>query len=145
MVQASFCAGATLATISWSKVPNAIWVADALWFSSLICSIWAIITSIQMKSILDDLPNKDELNSNLPEAELQRTRRVILRYKKNPGLNHWVMLYIWQFPSQTMSYAWCTFLSGLSVYVCTPFIRREAWSNQHKVCSEVSYDIPEIA
>ncbi|ORY08750.1 hypothetical protein BCR34DRAFT_569550 [Clohesyomyces aquaticus] len=132
-VAASFCAGATLATLSWSKFPNPIWVADALWFSSLICSIWAVICSIQTKSILNDLPSKDELNASLPESELQRMRRVILRYKKSPGINHWLMLFIWQFPSMTMSYAWCTFLSGLTVYISTPFIRREPWSNESKI------------
>ncbi|KAF2476345.1 uncharacterized protein BDR25DRAFT_339387 [Lindgomyces ingoldianus] len=132
-VAASFCAGATLATLSWSKFENPIWAADALWFSSLICSIWAVITSIQTKSILDDLPNKDQLNSSLPEIELKRMRRVILRYKKRPGINHWIMLFIWQFPSMTMSYAWCTFLSGLTVYVCTPFIRNDPWSNRSKI------------
>ncbi|KAF2007245.1 hypothetical protein P154DRAFT_569134 [Amniculicola lignicola CBS 123094] len=132
-VAASFCAGATLATISWTKLNNPIWVADALWFSSLICSIWAVVTSIQTKSILDDLPDKDELSLFLPEPEIKRVRKVILRYKKTPGFGHWIMMFIWQFPSMTMSYAWCTFLSGLTVYVCTPFVRNEAWDNRHKV------------
>ncbi|KAF2192599.1 hypothetical protein K469DRAFT_717161 [Zopfia rhizophila CBS 207.26] len=132
-VAASFCTGATLATISWSTVPNPIWLADALWFSSLICSVWGIITSIQIKSILDDIPDKDQLNERLSELELKRTKRVILRYKKRPGVGHWIMLFLWQFPSMTMSYAWCTFLSGLTVYVCTPFIRRDEWGNHHKI------------
>jgi hypothetical protein len=60
-------------------------------------------------------------------------RRVILRYKRTPGVGHWVMLFIWQFPSMTMSYAWVTFLSGLTVYVCTPFITEMGWTKHRKV------------
>lgn len=96
-VRASFCTGATFATISWSKQPNPLWVTDALWFFSLICSIWAVITSIQTKSILDDLPDRDQLNLSLSEMEVKRMRRVILRYKKTPGLRHYIMLFVWQF------------------------------------------------
>lgn len=122
-----------MATISWTGMPRQIWWSDALWFSSLICSIWAIITSIQTKSILDDIPDREQLNQRLPDCELKRMRRVILRYKRTPGFGHWTMLFIWQFPSMTMSYAWCTFLTGLTVYICTPFIRREKWGDNHKV------------
>jgi hypothetical protein len=43
------------------------------------------------------------------------------------------MLFIWQFPSMTMSYAWVTFLSGLTVYVCTPFITETGWTKHRKV------------
>jgi hypothetical protein len=132
-IQASFCTGATFATISWTKQPDPLWVTDALWFFSLICSIWAVITSIQTKSLLDDLPDPDQLNKSLPDIEVKRMRRMILRYKKTPGLKHYVMMFVWQFPSMTMSYAWCTFLSGLTVYVCTPFIRHMEWENRHKV------------
>ena len=112
---------------------NAIWIADAFWFSALICAISAIITSIQTKSILDDLPAREHLDSSLPESEVQRMKRTILRYKKTPGVKHWVMAFVWQFPSMTMAYAWCFYLLGLTLYVCTPFIRKAAWQDQHKV------------
>ncbi|KAF2681363.1 hypothetical protein K458DRAFT_83901 [Lentithecium fluviatile CBS 122367] len=134
-VAASFCAGATLATLPWSRSQNGYWVADALWFSSLSCSIWAVITSIQTKSILDDLPSKEAMISSLPESEVQRMQRTILRYRKTPGISHWIMIFIWQFPSMTMSYAWATFLAGLTVYICNPFIRDAPWGIRHKVCT----------
>ncbi|KAF2109226.1 hypothetical protein BDV96DRAFT_604956 [Lophiotrema nucula] len=133
-VAASFCTGVTLSTISWTRIPHPMWIPEALWYSSLICSIWAVITSIQAKSILDDLPSNDELKSpSLPESDLKRSQRAILRYKKRPGIGHCMMLFIWQFSSMTMSYAWCTFLSGLTLYVCTPFVRRDPWSNRHNI------------
>jgi len=106
-----------------------------LWFSSLSCSIWAVITSIQTKSILDDLPHTDLMNSSMSESEVQRMRRTILRYRKTPGINHWIMLFIWQFPSMTMSYAWTTFIAGLTVFICNPFIRHAPWGYRSKVRS----------
>ncbi|OCL04825.1 hypothetical protein AOQ84DRAFT_391288 [Glonium stellatum] len=132
-VASSFCAGATLAVLSWNTIPDAIWVARALWYCSLICSIWAVITSIQQKSILDELLDKDALSEAISEYDLNRTRRVILRYKKKPGIGHWIMIFVWQFPSMQMSYAWCTFLSGLTVYICTPLIRHQAWGDDTKI------------
>ncbi|KAF2202176.1 hypothetical protein GQ43DRAFT_471103 [Delitschia confertaspora ATCC 74209] len=132
-VASSLCTGATLAVISWTKFPHPIWAAEALWFCSLICSIWAVITSIQTRSLLDDLPDKENLNNGMTECDFKRTRKVILRYSRSPGLAHWVMMFLWQFPSMTMSYAWCTFLLGLTVYVCTPFVRYEGWDAHAKI------------
>lgn len=121
--------------------------------SALVCAISAIITGIQTKSILDDLPSHKQLEStlSLPDAELQHMRRTILRYKKTPGLKHFIMIFLWQwvthafesdgkklipsvrFPSMTMAYSWCCFLAGLTVYICNPFITRLPWQDRHKV------------
>ncbi|KAH7078818.1 hypothetical protein BKA63DRAFT_251805 [Paraphoma chrysanthemicola] len=132
-VAATFCGGAAFSSLPWSRTSNAIWIADALWFSSLLCSIFAIITSIQTKSMLDDLPSREQLTSALPDNEVQRMRQTILRYKRTPGIKHWIMVFVWQFPSMTMTYAWCTFIAGLTVYICTPFIQRLPWQDRHKI------------
>jgi hypothetical protein len=133
-VQATFCGGAAFSCLPWTRSNNTIWVAEALWFGSLVCSMFAIITSIQTKSILDDLPSSEELNvTSLPNIEVRRMQRTILRYRNTPGIKHWVMIFIWQFPSMTMAYAWCTFIMGLTVYTCSPFIQRLPWENRHKV------------
>jgi hypothetical protein len=60
-------------------------------------------------------------------------RRAILRYKETPGIKHWVMLFVWQFPSMTAAYAWCCYLSGLTLYLCTPFIQKLEYGDRHKV------------
>ncbi|KAH6620343.1 hypothetical protein C7974DRAFT_378407 [Boeremia exigua] len=131
-VSASFCAGAALAGMPWSKTSDALWIANSLFVSCLLCSIWAIISSIQTKSILDDLPAKEDLDSNLADPEVVRMQHTILRYRRTPAFQHWVMLFIWQFPSMTMAYSWVTFLSALTVHVCDPFIRRSPWSGKNK-------------
>ncbi|KZM19832.1 uncharacterized protein EKO05_0004222 [Ascochyta rabiei] len=131
-VSASFCAGAAIAGMPWSKTSDALWIANALFVSSLLCAIWAIISTIQTKSILDDLPVKEDLNTSLADIEVTRARRTILRYKRTPAFQHWIMLFIWQFPSMTMAYSWVTFLLALTVHVCDPFVRRSPWSDKNK-------------
>ncbi|KAJ4374233.1 hypothetical protein N0V83_002974 [Neocucurbitaria cava] len=111
---------------------QSVQVAVSRKFVSLFMPLGHLLRRIQTKSILDDLPAREQLDESLPEAEVQRMRRAILRYKKRPGIKHWVMLFIWQFPSMTMAYAWVTYLSGLTVYICTPFIQKMAWQDQHK-------------
>lgn len=117
----------------WSKASDALWIANALFVTSLLCAIWAIISTVQTKSILDDLPAKEDLNASLTDAEVMRIQRTILRYEHTPAFQHWIMLFIWQFPSMTMAYSWVTFLAALTVHVCDPFIRRSPWSDKNKV------------
>ncbi|KAF9699138.1 hypothetical protein EKO04_003046 [Ascochyta lentis] len=131
-VSASFCAGAAIAGMPWSKTSDALWTANALFVSSLLCAIWAIISTIQTKSILDDLPAKEDFNTSLADIEVARIQRTILRYKRTPAFQHWIMLFIWQFPSMTMAYSWVTFLLALTVHVCDPFIRHSSWSDKNK-------------
>jgi hypothetical protein len=85
--------------------------------------------------MLDDLPSHERLEgSTLSEIEVQRMQRAILRYKQTPGVKHWIMVFVWQFPSMTMAYAWCTFIAGLTVYLCSPIIENLPWQEKHKVC-----------
>ncbi len=41
----------------------------------------------------------------------------------------------------TMSYAWLAFLAGLTIYVCTPFIRGMPWQDRSKVGNWRSLEI----
>ncbi|KAF1913939.1 hypothetical protein BDU57DRAFT_328015 [Ampelomyces quisqualis] len=132
-VAATFCGAAVFSSLPLSRSEHAVWASEALWFIALVCSIFAIITSIQTKSMLDDLPSREQLSGPLPDIELQRMQRAILRFKKTPGLRHWIMVFIWQFPSMTMAYAWCTYLAGLTVYICSPFLRKLPWQDRHKI------------
>ncbi|KAL5115924.1 hypothetical protein ACEQ8H_006146 [Pleosporales sp. CAS-2024a] len=132
-VAATFCGGAVFSSLPLARTGKAVWACEALWLTSLVCSICAIITSIQTRSLLDDLPCREQLNDSLPEPDVQRVQRAILRYKKRPGIKHWIMVFIWQFPSMMMSYAWCTYLAGLTVYVCSPLMQRRPWQDQDKI------------
>ncbi|KAI8937994.1 hypothetical protein NX059_005669 [Plenodomus lindquistii] len=138
-VAATFCGGAVFSSLPLSRTAHAVWAADASWMAALICAISAIITGIQTKSVLDDLPSGQQLESplSLPDIELQRMRRTILQYKKTPGAKHLIMMFIWQFPSMTMAYAWCCYLGGLTIYVCTPFLQSLPWQDRHKVCASL--------
>lgn len=46
----------------------------------------------------------------------------------------WKMVFTWQAPVMFMSYSVCAFLGGLTILVCTPFIRHEReWGSGHNV------------
>jgi hypothetical protein len=50
----------------------------------------------------------------------------------------WNMIFVWQFPIMTMTYAWVMFVLALSVYVCTPLINHDPWGPQTKVRSRLN-------
>ena len=50
----------------------------------------------------------------------------------------WKMVFIWQCPAMFMSYSVCFFLAGLTLFVCTPLIRRDKWDTG----SDVSFFLP---
>ena len=45
----------------------------------------------------------------------------------------WKMVFIWQCPTMFLSYSVCFFLAGLSLFVCTPLIRRDKWNTGSNV------------
>ena len=45
----------------------------------------------------------------------------------------WKMVFIWQCPSMFLSYSVCFYLAGLTLFVCTPLIRRDKWNTASNV------------
>lgn len=45
------------------------------------------------------------------------------------------MVFTWQCPIMFMSYSVCSYLAGLTIYVCTPLIRGNVWSAGSNVSS----------
>ena len=45
----------------------------------------------------------------------------------------WKMVFVWQCPSMFLSYSVCFFLAGLTLFVCTPLIRGDAWDSASDV------------
>ena len=43
------------------------------------------------------------------------------------------MVFIWQCPSMFLSYSVCFYLAGLTLFVCTPLIRRDKWNTASNV------------
>ena len=134
-----------MAVFSWTSIEKCSWVARALWYCSLSLSIWAIITSAQHGNLLKSLPQVSSTQPTLRrdldyilEAIFHHPRRQHWTgHRDGPvsslGITHGIMLFVWQCPMMLMSYAWATFLIALTLYVCTPLINREAWSDDHKV------------
>ena len=43
------------------------------------------------------------------------------------------MVFTWQAPVMFMSYSVCAFLGGLTILVCSPFLRGDKWGSGHNV------------
>ena len=50
----------------------------------------------------------------------------------------WKMVFTWQCPTMFMSYSVYSFLGGLTIYVCTPLIRRDTWGAGNNVSTDSS-------
>ena len=43
------------------------------------------------------------------------------------------MVFTWQCPTMFLAYSVCFFLAGLTIFVCTPLIRRKPWGTDSNV------------
>jgi hypothetical protein len=139
-------AALTVQVFSWPQVENTCWIAQELWYYSLLLSIWAVITSVQHSPIIDTLPSTSH-GSELKANELQVLLQVILwhsTFEIVPPYNDleqnkvviaghnfgaFAMTYVWQTPMMLMSYALVTFLVALFLHVCTPLITQQEGDN----------------
>lgn len=135
-------AAAVIGSFSWATLAEAYWLASALWYSGLVLSILGILMSAQQASVLEILGGR------LKNDQSQECIRFIRRYLRfllreiydvdtgNMSGNslsigtwtvRWKMVFVWQCPAMFMSYSACFYLAGLTIYVCTPFIRGDPW------------------
>jgi hypothetical protein len=129
MHKSTLAAAGTIGIFSWPSVTNSFWIAQALWYISLILSIWALILSAQQHTLLETLP------SPLSEKNLQQTLNMIL-HRRRAGTEarvDWNVVYINQNPTMLMSYSWVFFMIALTLYVSGPLIDRDPWGDQSKV------------
>ena len=151
--QCAVLAAAVIGAFSWSSAFGAYWLAPALWYCSLVLSILGMMLAAQQIAVVQLLearrshvdarsikPHVDrylplmltEIRQQSSETELQMDGNAPVRQRKP----RWKMVFIWQCPMMFMSYSLCSFLSGLTIYVCTPLIRGEAWNSGSNVsCS----------
>lgn len=142
--QCAILAAAVIGSFSWTAAFDAYWLAPSLWYSSLVLSILGLLLSTQQISVLylldtEDAPsepgsNKMDIGRYLPlmltevrqhsyPVELQRNMQEIKKWRPR-----WKMVFTWQCPIMFMSYSVCSYLAGLTIYVCTPLIRGDGWN-----------------
>lgn len=146
-------AAAVIGSFSWNTVPNAYWLASALWHCTLVFSILGILLSAQqlvVLNILDTVP--DSRSPSVAEKAVKRYLPLMLSMTAQPDIEaesqpssgglgkwkpRWKMVFTWQCPMMFMSYSVCLFLAGLTILVCTPLIRGVVWSEGANV--NISY------
>ena len=141
-IKGALSAGAVIGIFSWTNVPTTYWLAQALFYSSLSLSVWAVIIASQQTTLLNAIRPTDKLQLE----EVYSTAQIILRFKTDPddiegyasayyrgpealGKKGWTarnIIYVWQCPLMLMSWAWGTLLVGLTLHVCAPLIAGDA-------------------
>jgi hypothetical protein len=134
---------------------EAYWLTHGFWHSSLILAILGILLSASEMTVLHILgPLHSNRRENVGNGAFKRYKPLLLSQERNDGQVYtprWKMVFTWQGPLMFMSYSVCTFLAGLTILVCTPFIREGGeWSAGHSVRSrlkslEVEANILKIA
>lgn len=138
----------TVGVFSWPTLENTAWIATAMWYSSLLLAIIALITSTQQSTLLQTA-SIDRRSTTSSVDDIQRHLRFLLASPKKaptsiPSTNRltprsdlerniltnvqasqpsWFMLFYWQCPMMLMSYSWVAFLLALTLHVCAPFMR----------------------
>jgi len=138
----TLCAAADIGIFSWPEIPTTYWVSRGLFYTSLSLSVWAIMTAAQQSAVIATFPEIEIRD----RQGLRDIARVIIRSnvfsdpdptsreaKMRQTITAASIEFVWQCPLMLMSWAWVSFLFGLTLHVLRPFIRREKWGDNHKV------------
>lgn len=152
-LQCTVLAAAVIGAFSWTTIADAYWLTHGFWHMSLILSILGILLSASEVTVLDLLgpltlpptPSHAPALSNI-DVVVDRYRPLLLSPTTSGSVaQHYVprrkMVFTWQAPVMFMSYSVCAFLGGLTILVCTPFIRHEReWGSGHNVRMSLQCD-----
>lgn len=141
-IAAAIVAAAVIGSFSWNAVSDSYWLASAFWYCSLVLSILALLTSAQQLSVLEVLdvrqnagkptPSKLAIRRYLPLmlTELPRPRSQPFYDEGSVGQwrPRWKMVFTWQCSIMFLSYSICFYLAGLTIFICTPLIRKQMWN-----------------
>jgi hypothetical protein len=143
--QSTILAAGVVGCFSWTSPLSGYWLGPALWYSSLVLSILAILLSSSQAFIFTSLNEPTaELHS---DGDYRRYLALIMdiptsRSGEDEGTQRasvsgfkprWKMVFTWQSPMMFMAYGVLFFLLGLTLYVCTPFFNGEVWTAGVKV------------
>jgi hypothetical protein len=115
---------------------EAYWLTHGFWHSSLILAIPGIRLSASEVTVLHLLgPLHIGRGTSSSDGDVARYKPLLLS-RQHTGARAYVpsrkMVFTWQGPLMFMSYSVCTFLAGLTILVCTPFIREGGrWTVGH--------------
>jgi hypothetical protein len=117
---------------------EAYWLTHGFWHSSLILSILGILLAASEITVLDLLgPLRPSQMVSDAELFFERYKPLLLSRKGTDSqlvVPRKKMVFTWQGPLMFMSYSVSAFLAGLTILVCTPFIREGSnWTVGHSV------------
>ncbi|KAL6171040.1 hypothetical protein ACJQWK_03985 [Exserohilum turcicum] len=146
--QCTVLAAAVIGAFSWTTISEAYWLTHGFWHMSLILAILGILLSASEVTVLNLLgPVKPLVQQQQQQQRPVTTLDIaIAKYRPllftlttdNAGAPRYAprrkMVFTWQAPLMFMSYSVCAFLAGLTILVCSPFIRRDkVWGDGHNI------------
>ncbi|KAF1851255.1 uncharacterized protein K460DRAFT_382724 [Cucurbitaria berberidis CBS 394.84] len=139
-ISCTVLAAAVIGAFSWTTIENAYWLTHAFWHSSLILAILCILLSASEITVLHLLGPLQSISQSFRDANTVERYKPLLLSFGTDNIPKYVprkkMVVTWQGPLMFMSYSVCTFLAGLTILVCTPFIRHgRNWTTGHNIAT----------
>ncbi|KAK8022094.1 hypothetical protein PG993_012861 [Apiospora rasikravindrae] len=133
---ALLASAAVIGVFSWPGTATSFWLCPTLWYSSLWLSIFALISSSQLR-LIEQLPRTTEVANSLGNEDVYRLMLSVVRRDRNNETERTLegnlppcfkadaaLTWVWQSPVMLMSYSWVLFLVGYLCYIVTPLIPR---------------------
>ncbi|KZM24238.1 hypothetical protein ST47_g4621 [Ascochyta rabiei] len=136
-ISCTVLAAAVIGSFSWTTIEEAYWLTHGFWHSSLIFSVLGILLSASEVTVLHLLGPLRCTGKESRDYETAKKYYPLLlspNYRIRTFTPRMKMIFTWQAPLMFMSYSVCGFIVGLTVLVCTPFIRdSHSWTTSHNI------------
>ncbi|KIW64379.1 hypothetical protein PV04_09318 [Phialophora macrospora] len=150
-VASTLSAAAAVGSLSWPSITETPWSALALFYSSLLFAIFALIGAAQHSALLNTIFVNREIGSHsqltltlfLSKARPESTEKTAQssdeRARHASDDQHgdtiisWNMVFVWQFPLMLMRWSWVAFVVVMALHVWKPLFPGLGAPDHYKV------------
>ena len=119
----------TISCLSWTTLDHVHWSGPALWYASIVLSLFAIVLGAQQVLITSGWKDLS-LESTIEIKKLLTAKRVS---KGRPQTPRKFFMFVSQAPMMVLGYAINLFLAGLISVVISPLASKGVWESEAKV------------
>ena len=120
----------TISCLSWSNLSSTHWSGRALWYSSIVLALMAVMLGAQQVMFL---PDKFDGNAarEFRKRLMVRSKEKMSRAELEPRQS---VLFAWQAPLMCLSCSVVFFHAGLLAVVGSPLAGKKGWGDEAKAC-----------
>jgi len=118
--------------LQWNSIERSHWSVSALFYSSLLFSLVAVISGSQQNLVLPREKFEKSQNDDKQDLDLAVSVQEKIRGRSLDGLNSFYV-YALQTPIMLLSFSVMTFLAGLCSVIFSPLTINVAWNSDAKV------------